>query len=74
MRVGFVQRNPTIGDFDSNVASLVELGYDGVLVDRVLRMIRVNEYKPNQAAPGINISSKAFGRGRRVPLAARWSG
>jgi len=49
-------------------------GYDSELVDKVLHMIRVNEYKRNQAAPGLKISGKAFGRGRRVPLASGWRG
>ena len=46
------------------------LGFDrGVVID-VLRRIDLNEYKRRQAAPGIKISSKAFGVGRRYPMAA----
>ncbi len=48
-----------------------ERGFDVNLVRRVIRMIERSEYKRQQAAPGIKISSKAFGYGRRFPIAAR---
>ncbi len=41
------------------------------LVKRVVRMIELSEYKRQQAAPGIKISEKAFGVGRRFPIAVR---
>jgi NAD+ synthase (glutamine-hydrolysing) len=46
-------------------------GFDVELVRRVIRMIDRAEYKRQQAAPGIKISAKAFGYGRRFPIAAR---
>jgi NAD+ synthase (glutamine-hydrolysing) len=46
-------------------------GFDPNLVKRVLRMVERSEYKRQQAAPGIKISEKAFGYGRRFPIAAR---
>lgn len=39
-------------------------------IDRVLRLVAINEYKRYQAAPGLRVSSKAFGFGRRVPIVA----
>jgi NAD+ synthase (glutamine-hydrolysing) len=42
------------------------------LVQRVIRMVDRNEYKRQQAAPGLKISGKAFGYGRRFPIAARY--
>ena len=45
-----------------------ETGHDRALVDRIARMVDRNEYKRRQAAPGLRISSKAFGSGRRVPI------
>jgi NAD+ synthase/NAD+ synthase (glutamine-hydrolysing) len=45
--------------------------YDLSLVKRVVRMIERSEYKRQQAAPGIKISEKAFGYGRRFPIAAK---
>jgi len=42
------------------------------LVCRVIRMVDRNEYKRQQAAPGLKISAKAFGYGRRLPIAAKY--
>ena len=47
-------------------------GFDAALVDRVLKMVNVNEYKRNQFCPIIRISSKAFGVGRRVPIVGKY--
>ena len=47
-------------------------GFDPVLVDRVLRMVNLNEYKRNQFCPIIRISPKAFGVGRRVPIVGKY--
>jgi len=48
---------------------IVALGYDAAAVRDVLRRIVVNEYKRRQAAPGLKVTSKAFGYGRRYPIA-----
>ena len=45
--------------------------FDPELVKRVIRMVERSEYKRQQAAPGIKISTKAFGYGRRFPIAAK---
>ena len=47
-------------------------GFDAALVDMVLKMVNVNEYKRNQFCPIIRISSKAFGVGRRVPIVGKY--
>ena len=49
-----------------------ELGFDTALVDRVLRMVNMNEYKRNQFCPIIRISPKAFGVGRRMPIVGKY--
>ena len=46
-------------------------GFDIVVVRRVIHMVNSAEYKRQQAAPGIKISAKAFGYGRRFPIAAK---
>jgi NAD+ synthase/NAD+ synthase (glutamine-hydrolysing) len=46
-------------------------GFDLELVRRVIRLVERSEYKRQQAAPGIKISTKAFGYGRRFPIAAK---
>ena len=48
-----------------------ERAFDLELVKSVIRMVERNEYKRQQAAPGIKISPKAFGYGRRFPIAAK---
>ncbi len=47
-------------------------GFDEDLVDRVLKMVNVNEYKRNQFCPIIRISPKAFGVGRRMPIVGKY--
>jgi NAD+ synthase (glutamine-hydrolysing) len=45
---------------------------DEDLVNKVLRMVDINEFKRNQAAPALRVSSKAFGYGRRYPIVQGW--
>ena len=47
-------------------------GFDSALVDRILKMVNVNEYKRNQFCPIIRISPKAFGVGRRMPIVGKY--
>ncbi|MFP4476575.1 MAG: NAD+ synthase [Desulfatibacillaceae bacterium] len=51
---------------------IVEMGYDKDQVADVVRRIRNNEYKRRQAAPGLKITPKAFGEGRRYPIAHKY--
>jgi NAD+ synthase (glutamine-hydrolysing) len=53
-------------------AQMAAAGFDEALVKRVIRLIDFNEYKRRQAAPGLKVTSKAFGVGRRVPIAQRY--
>ncbi|MEE9200376.1 MAG: NAD(+) synthase, partial [Candidatus Brocadiales bacterium] len=48
---------------------IVSMGYDGPTVRQVIEMIDKNEYKREQAPPALRITSKAFGHGRRMPIA-----
>ena len=45
------------------------MGYPRSVVEKTLNMVESNEYKRQQAAPGIKVSWKAFGLGRRYPIA-----
>ncbi len=47
-------------------------GFEATLVDKVLKMVNMNEYKRNQFCPIIRISPKAFGVGRRLPIVAKY--
>jgi NAD+ synthase (glutamine-hydrolysing) len=51
---------------------IIALGFDAQVVRWVIRAIDRSEYKRRQAAPGLKITSKAFGMGRRIPIAARY--
>jgi len=51
---------------------IVDRGFDPETVRWVIRTIDRNEYKRRQAAPGLKVTSKAFGMGRRIPIAARF--
>jgi NAD+ synthase (glutamine-hydrolysing) len=59
-------------DGDLSRADLIAAGHDEAVVDRVLRMVDIAEYKRRQSAPGTKISIKAFGRDRRLPITNRF--
>jgi NAD+ synthase (glutamine-hydrolysing) len=59
-------------DGDQGRDDLIAAGHDAALVDRVLRMVDLAEYKRRQSAPGTKISVKAFGRDRRLPITNRF--
>jgi len=56
---------------DLGVDAIVERGFDPALVARVASMVDRNEYKRRQAAPGVKITVKAFGKDRRLPITNR---
>ena len=63
--------SPLVTDLIDNQVSpsqLIEEGADPELVEDISKRIRMNEYKRRQAAPGLRVTSKAFGMGRRVPI------
>jgi NAD+ synthase/NAD+ synthase (glutamine-hydrolysing) len=60
-----------IEDYKSAEQIAGERGFDLHLVRKAIRMVERSEYKRQQAAPGLKISEKAFGVGRRFPIAAR---
>jgi NAD+ synthase (glutamine-hydrolysing) len=53
---------------DHSVEELINAGFDQVMVERVARLVILNEYKRRQAAPGVRITPRAFGRDRRYPI------
>ncbi len=53
-------------------ADIIEMGFDKALVDRVLRMVNMSEWKRYQTAPMLRVSPKAFGMGRRMPIVAKY--
>ncbi len=59
---------------DLGIAAIAERGHDPDLVREVVRMIDRAEFKRRQAAPGPKVTSKAFGKERRVPITHGWRG
>ncbi len=55
-----------------SAAEIIAAGFDEATVRRVVRLIDVSEYKRRQAAPGLKVTTKAFGVGRRIPIAQRY--
>ena len=53
---------------------IIALGYEEALVNRVLRLVNISEWKRHQMAPVLRVSPKAFGMGRRVPIVAKYLG
>jgi NAD+ synthase (glutamine-hydrolysing) len=57
---------------DMGSAELIAAGHDPALVQRVIRLVDLAEYKRRQYPPGPKISVKNFGRDRRLPITSRW--
>jgi NAD+ synthase (glutamine-hydrolysing) len=62
------------GYIEENLSTeeIISRGYNPETVRWVIRAVNRNEYKRKQAAPGLKVSSKAFGIGRRMPIAAKF--
>jgi NAD+ synthase (glutamine-hydrolysing) len=57
---------------DRSIDEIVAMGFDRETVRRVVRLVDVNEYKRRQAPPGPKVTTKAFGRDRRLPITNRF--
>jgi NAD+ synthase (glutamine-hydrolysing) len=57
---------------DRSPGEIVALGFERALVERVIELVDRAEYKRRQAAPGIKITPRAFGRDRRMPITNRY--
>jgi NAD+ synthase (glutamine-hydrolysing) len=59
-------------DHDRGYEELVAAGFDSALVARVISLVDMAEYKRRQYPPGTKVSSRAFGKDRRLPMTTRW--
>jgi NAD+ synthase (glutamine-hydrolysing) len=59
---------------DLDAAEIVRQGFERTDVERVIRLVDLAEYKRRQAPPGVRVSTKAFGRDRRLPITNRFRG
>ena len=55
-----------------SVDDIAAMGYDEATVKRVANMVLINEYKRRQAAPGVRITQRAFGKDRRYPITSHY--
>ena len=59
-------------ELDEDPARIVKRGFDAETVARVVRMVDRNEYKRRQMPPGLKVTPRAFGAGRRLPIAQKY--
>jgi NAD+ synthase (glutamine-hydrolysing) len=59
---------------DRSVEDIVAAGYERSAVERIVRLIHINEYKRRQAPPGIRITHRGFGKDWRYPITNRYRG
>ncbi len=57
---------------DKNAEQIISDGFDQSVVRRIVRMVDLAEYKRKQAAPVLKVTARAFGTGRRMPIAQRY--
>ena len=57
---------------DRNLSEIVAIGFDSLVVEQVITAVDRNEYKRRQAAPGVKITPRAFGKDRRLPIVNRY--
>ena len=55
-------------DDDMGVHEIIAKGFNEAVVHRIARLVDINEYKRRQCAPGVRVSTKAFGKDRRMPI------
>ena len=53
---------------DKSPAEIIGMGFEEEMVKRVIKAVDRNEYKRRQAAPGVKITPRNFGRDRRMPI------
>ena len=58
---------------DKSAQQLADEGLPKNVVDRIIRMVDLNEYKRRQSPPGVKITPKAFGKDRRMPITNRYN-
>lgn len=57
---------------DAGLAEIEAIGYERATAAEVIRLVDLSEYKRRQGAPGPKVTTKAFGRDRRLPITSRW--
>jgi NAD+ synthase (glutamine-hydrolysing) len=61
-------------ELDRSIEEIIRQGYPAEVVRRVAALVDRAEYKRRQAAPGVKVTTRAFGKDRRLPITQSWSG
>jgi NAD+ synthase (glutamine-hydrolysing) len=59
-------------EYDQGVEEIVAAGFERAVVERVARLIRINEYKRRQAPVGIRVTHRSFGKDWRYPITGKF--
>ena len=59
---------------DRTAGEIIDMGYPEAIVRRITRLVDINEYKRRQCPPGVKVSTKAFGKDRRLPITNGYRG
>ncbi|HUW92348.1 MAG TPA: NAD+ synthase [Bacteroidales bacterium] len=59
-------------DLERSPGKIIEEGYDGTMVETIVRLVRTSEFKRRQTPPVLRVSFKSFGSGRRIPIISRY--
>jgi NAD+ synthase (glutamine-hydrolysing) len=57
---------------DRSFEEMLAMGFERAIVERVMRLVDISEYKRRQAPPGVKITTRAFGRDRRLPIVNKY--
>ncbi|HET7640336.1 MAG TPA: hypothetical protein VFK47_16550, partial [Ktedonobacteraceae bacterium] len=57
---------------DRSFSEILAMGFERATVERVMRLVDISEYKRRQAPPGVKITTRAFGRDRRLPITNKY--
>lgn len=71
----YAMLDPILAEYvekDATMEQIVALGFDEAIVKKVIRLVDQSEYKRRQAAPGVKITPRAFGKDRRMPITNRY--
>ena len=67
------KKDNTSKEEGKSIESIIKNGFDEEIVQKITRLVDMNVYKRNQAAPGIKTTPLAFGVGRRIPIVQKYA-
>jgi len=61
-------------EFDRGVEEIIQMGFDREDVERIVRLIHINEYKRRQSPPGVRVTARGYGKDWRYPITSKFRG